>query len=159
MGLLDSLGITNSSPAKAQSGPANARPTVLLVDDSPDNLLLLREYLKRTPYIVDEAVNGAIAVARVKARKYDFIIMDLLMPEMDGFAAMREIRVWEDAHKSERACIITLTAWALKEAALESYGCGADVHLTKPIRKAKLLEVLDAQWARIAARRVITTSA
>ena len=157
MELLDNLGITSrSEPTTSDAVPApekNSRPSVLIVDDSPDNLLLLREYLKQTPYQVDEATNGAIAVAKVKARKYHLIVMDILMPEKDGFEAMREIRHWEDARGSERARIIALTAWALKEAALESYGCGADLHLTKPIRRARLLEVLTTQWSQFCNRR------
>lgn len=130
-------------------------PSVLIVDDSPVNCLMLRQCLKHTPYEVDEAHDGAVALAKVKARRYDFIVMDLLMPEMDGFEAMREIRCWEDAQGAAPACIIiiTLTAWELKEARHESLMCGADAHLTKPIDKAKLLEVLHTQRARIGNRR------
>ena len=134
-------------------------PSILLVDDSADNLLVLREYLKKTQYELDEACNGADAVAKVKLRNYDIIVMDLLMPEMDGFEAMRMIRQLEDSSGGEHACImIALTAWALKEAAQESYRCGADLHLTKPIRKAQLLEVLKTQWSRIKQRRAAASA-
>jgi CheY-like chemotaxis protein len=147
----DSRIIGKSEPPSAPAAPVLNKATgasVLVVDDSPDNRLLIREYLKQTPFEVDEANNGAIAVAKAKLRKYDFILMDLLMPEMDGFEAMRNIREWEDARNAPRTRIIALTAWALKEAALESQHCGADLHLTKPIRKAKLLEALNTRWSR-----------
>ena len=157
MGLLDSLGITNRSQPRiydASAAAAKQRASVLLVDDSPDNRLVLREFLKNAPYDVEEAHNGAVAVAKVKLRDYDLIIMDLLMPEMDGFEAMRQIRRLEDSRPPEkRACVITLTAWALKEAELESYGCGADIHMTKPIRKPQFLDVLGTEWARILKQR------
>jgi CheY-like chemotaxis protein len=138
---------SDGDPVPGQS----RRESVLLVDDSPDNRLMLREFLGEASYDIEEANNGAIAVAKVQLRKYDFIVMDLLMPEMDGFEAMRRIRAWENSRPGERACIIALTAWTLKEAELESLGSGADIYLTKPIRRAKLLEVLAAQRARIAA--------
>jgi CheY-like chemotaxis protein len=69
------------------------------------------------------------------------------------------IRQWEESHGSKRTCImIALTAWAFKEAEQESYRCGADLHLTKPIRKAQLLEVLKTQWPRIEKRRAAAKS-
>jgi CheY-like chemotaxis protein len=156
MGLLQNLGVKSASrnPSGLARRAADNGPSVLLVDDSPINLLMLRESLKRTPYQLDEAYNGADAVAKVQLRTYDIIIMDLLMPEMDGFEAMRMIRQWEESRGSTRACImIALTAWAFKEAEQASYRCGADLHLTKPIRKAQLLEVLKTQWPRIEKRR------
>jgi two-component system, sensor histidine kinase len=161
MGLQDNLGIisssqsTGSSSQSTGSGTApptekNARSSVLIVDDVEINRIILRQYLINTPFEADEAENGAIAVAKVKQRSYDFILMDLLMPEMDGFEAMRNIRIWEESHGAERACvIITHTAWELKEAIAECFSSGADLHLTKPIAKAKLLEVLNMRWSRI----------
>jgi len=152
MRFLDSLGFTTKTePSTAETkiiAPTDQARSVLLVDDSPDNRLILREYLKNSPYRVEEAYNGIMAVAMAKLRKFDFIIMDLLMPEMDGFEAMRQIRRFEDSlPPGDRACVIALTAWALREAESESFGCGADIYLTKPIRKAKLLEILAAQTA------------
>ncbi len=131
--------------------PLEKKPntSVLLVDDSLESCLILREYLRQSPFEVDEAPNGVIAVAKVKIRRYDFIVMDLLMPEMDGFEAMRTIRKWEEEQGYERACIIiALSAWELKEAVPESFECGADAHLTKPIGRAKLLAMLSENWAR-----------
>ncbi len=130
---------------------SEARPSVLIVDDVALTRAILREYLKDTPFEVDEAENGVVAVAKTKARNYDFILMDLLMPEMDGFEAMRNIRMWEESRGLEPACvIITVTAWELKEAVPECFESGADLHLTKPIVRAKLLEALNARWPRMA---------
>jgi len=160
MRLLDSLRIAyraeNLDNPEADPGAPIQCASVLLVDDSPENRLVLREFLKHAPYEVEEANNGAIAVAKVKLRTYDLIVMDLLMPEMDGFEAMRQIRRYEDTRSpDERACLIALTAWALKEAERESYRCGADLHMTKPIRRAQLLDVLGTEWARNIRRRSI----
>jgi len=124
---------------------------VLIVDDVALTRAILREYLKDTPFEVDEAENGVVAVAKTKARNYDFILMDLLMPEMDGFEAMRNIRMWEESRGLEPACvIITVTAWELKEAVPECFESGADLHLTKPIERAKLLGALNTRWPRTA---------
>jgi CheY-like chemotaxis protein len=126
----------------APTPQANRRPAVLIVDDSVDNRLLLRAFLKHTRFEVDEAENGVVAVAKVKAGKYDFVLMDLLMPEMGGFDAMRDIRRWESAQGSNPTCIIAFTAWALTAETLKS---GADAHLAKPTTKEKLLEVLNSR--------------
>jgi CheY-like chemotaxis protein len=147
-------GPSDPTPAGKPLAPEKpSTPSVLIVDDVEINRVVMRQYLKGTSYNVDEAENGAVAVEKVKARRYDFIIMDLLMPEMDGFESMRAIREWEDAQGCERACIIvTLTAWPLKEAELESLMCGADAHLTRPIGREKLLDVLNTQQPRVGYR-------
>ena len=141
----DLIPIKTDTPPKAEGCAQAAPPSVLVVDDSMINCLVLRHCLAPTHYTIDEAHTGAEAVAKVKAHRYDFIVMDLLMPEMDGFQAMREIRCWEDEHGTAPACIIiALTAWELKEAVLESLLCGADAHLIKPISQSRLLDILDA---------------
>jgi CheY-like chemotaxis protein len=137
-----------SDPAMIEPAPttqASRRPAVLIVDDSVDNRLLLRAFLKHTRFEVDEAENGVVAVAKVKAGKYDFVLMDLLMPEMGGFEAMRAIRRSESSQGSNPTCIIAFTAWALSA---ESIKCGADAHLAKPTTKERLLEVLNSRWPR-----------
>jgi CheY-like chemotaxis protein len=143
----ESRSTTGDKPSTAEN---NSAPSVLIVDDEKINRVMMRQYLKGTRYEVDEAENGVIAVEKVKARPYYFIVMDLLMPKMDGFDAMRSIRDWEDSQGGQHACIIvTLTAWPLKEAEQESLICGADAYLTKPIGRAKLLELLSTQRPRV----------
>ena len=73
-----------------------------MVEDTIDNRLLIRAYLKNTPYEVDEAENGEIAVSKFKAQAYSLVLMDVQMPVMDGYAATQAIRAWEQAQGGSR---------------------------------------------------------
>jgi len=117
---------------------------VLLVEDSPDNQLLVRAYLKQTDYFLDVAEHGAIALDKFKSAHYDVILMDVQMPVMDGYAATRAIRSWERDHDLPHTPIIALTALALKEEGARIFEAGCDTLITKPIKKSTLLEVLRA---------------
>jgi len=117
---------------------------ILLVEDSPDNQLLVRAYLKQTPYHLDIADNGAIALERFKNGYYDLILMDMQMPVMDGYEATRAIRVWEREQDLPPTQVIALTALALKEDGVKILEAGCNAHMTKPIKKHTLLEVLQA---------------
>jgi len=68
--------------------------------------------------------------------------MDMQMPVMDGYTATREIRQWEKAQARTAVPIIALTAYALKEDEKKSLDAGCTVHMTKPIKKVKLLAAL-----------------
>jgi len=130
---------------KPGQGPPDQRPLrILLVEDSEDNRFLMIAYFKHTPYEVDIAENGRIAVEKFKAREYDLVLMDMQMPVMDGYTATRIIRSWEDAQGRRRTPIIALTAFALKEDEEKSLAAGCDSHLNKPIKKVKLLETITA---------------
>jgi PAS domain S-box-containing protein len=117
---------------------------ILLVEDSPDNQLLIRSYLKQTSYRLDIADNGAIALERFKTGYYDLILMDMQMPVMDGYEATRSIRIWEREHDLPPTQIIALTALALKEEGVKIHEAGCNAHMTKPLKKQTLLEVLQA---------------
>jgi CheY-like chemotaxis protein len=116
--------------------------SILLVDDSKDNRLLIESYLKKTPHRIDIAENGEIAVEKFIAGKYDIVLMDMQMPVMDGYTATRIIRKFELEKGLNSTPIIALTAYALKEDAQKSIDAGCTAHLTKPIKKAKLMETL-----------------
>lgn len=127
------------------SSPEQRPLKILLVDDSEDNRLLARTYLKGDAYRIDEAVNGEEAVALFQSGPYDLVLMDMQMPVMDGYAATRGIRRWEEEQGRSRTPIVALTAYALKEDAAKSEEAGCDTHLTKPIKKAVLIEAI-RQW-------------
>jgi PAS domain S-box-containing protein len=127
----------------AHASHAESRPLrVLLADDSPDNQALIRSYLKQTPNRLDIADNGAIALELFKNGCYDLILMDVQMPVMNGYEATKAIRVWEREHDLPPIQVIALTALALKEDVVKTLNAGCNAHMTKPIKKHTLLEVL-----------------
>ncbi len=152
--LLQSIGIalgrtkgTPSTGVEAVVPPStdSTRPLrVLLVEDSPDNQLLVRAYLKQTDYFLDVAEHGAVALDKFKSAHYDVILMDVQMPVMDGYTATKAIRSWERDHDLQPTPIIALTALALKEEGTRIFEAGCNTHLTKPVKKSTLLEVLRA---------------
>ncbi len=115
---------------------------ILLVDDSYDNRLLMEIFLKKTAHDVTVAENGEIAVEKFKAGNYNLVLMDMHMPVMDGYTATKLIREWEKSRKQKGAMIIALTANALKEDEQKSIDAGCNIHLTKPIKKDKLLNII-----------------
>ena len=115
---------------------------ILLGEDSADNRLLIQAYLKHTPYRLDVADNGAIAVAKYRTRAYDLVLMDMQMPVVDGYAATRTIRQWEAEQGRRPTPIIALTAHALKGDDAKALEAGCTAYLTKPIKKATLLTAI-----------------
>jgi CheY-like chemotaxis protein len=136
-------GVPVTAPVHREPLPVASRPLhILLVEDSPDNQILVRSYLKSTPYHVDVAEHGGVAVEQVKHCHYDVILMDMNMPVMDGYEATRAIRAWERQQDLPKTQIIALTALVLKEEGEKILEAGCDAHMTKPIKRKTLLEVL-----------------
>ncbi|MBS0151769.1 MAG: response regulator [Nitrospira sp.] len=134
---------TTPPETKKTSSSASTRPfQVLLVEDSPDNQLLIRSYLKKTDYLLDVADHGGIAVEKFKITHYDLILMDIQMPVMDGYTATTAIRAWERDHDLPATPIIALTALALREEGIRILEAGCNTHVTKPVKKSTLLEIL-----------------
>ena len=123
--------------------PADHAPlSILLVEDLEDNRKLIALFLQGTPYQLDIAENGAIAVEKFQAGRYDLVLMDIQMPVMDGYQATSAIRAWEQSQKRDATPIIALTAHAFKEDIDKSQDAGCNAHLTKPIRKKTFLEAI-----------------
>jgi two-component system sensor histidine kinase/response regulator len=136
---------TTGSAPMASTPPTETRALrILLVEDSPDNQVLVRSYLKQTPYRLDIADHGAIALELFKNGYYDLILMDMQMPVMDGYEATQAIRAWEREHDLPPTQVIALTALALKEDGVKILEAGCNAHMTKPIKKHTLLGVLQA---------------
>ncbi|MFO0754266.1 MAG: response regulator [Thermodesulfovibrionales bacterium] len=125
--------------------PAAEKPflRILLAEDNEDNRTLIQRYLSGTPYSIDTAENGKVAVEKFRAGQYEAVLMDIQMPVMDGYTAVREIRAWEREQGKEETPVIALTAHTRKEAHQKSLEAGCTVYLEKPLRKAKLIETLE----------------
>ncbi|MFQ6028814.1 MAG: response regulator, partial [Dehalococcoidia bacterium] len=136
--------ITEQQPMlSSQTMPEDDRPlSILLVEDTKDNRLLIQSYLKKTPYQIDIAENGEIAVEKFTAGNYDLVLMDVQMPVMDGYTATSLIRKWEQEEGRDPAPILALTAHALKEDEQKSIDAGCTAHVTKPVKKAPLMEAI-----------------
>ncbi|MFN7938292.1 MAG: PAS domain S-box protein [Bryobacteraceae bacterium] len=113
---------------------------ILIVDDMDDNLFLIRCYLEHTGCDVHFASNGVEALLQFQREAFDLVLLDMQMPVMDGYAAVKAMRAWErDNHRSPTT-ILALTAHALNDAIQRSVDAGCDGHLTKPITKACLMD-------------------
>jgi CheY-like chemotaxis protein len=137
---LGSFQLPRKSGVEARNG---RRPLKILVaDDSSDTLLLIRAFLKDVPWEVESADNGRVASEMAISKPYDLILMDLDMPEMDGYAATRQIRSSECLKQEAAVPIVALTAHNEAEAASKSIAAGCTAHVTKPIRRAALIDTI-----------------
>jgi CheY-like chemotaxis protein/HPt (histidine-containing phosphotransfer) domain-containing protein len=115
---------------------------ILAADDSEENRFLVAEYLKDLGCHVDFAENGQTAVEKFSSGVYDLVLMDLQMPVMDGYAATRRMRNWEEEQECEPVPIIALTASALDAELQKAVHAGCTACLRKPVRLHTLLEAV-----------------
>lgn len=120
---------------------------ILLADDSDDNRFLILSYLAQANCSIEVAGNGREALEKFRAGHFDVVLMDIEMPVMDGYAATHEIRRFERESGMSATPVVALTAHAFADMAEKSRQAGFSAHLTKPIRKAALLDAL-AGYAR-----------
>jgi CheY-like chemotaxis protein len=114
---------------------------VLLAEDSQMNQRLAIGLLQKKGHRVVVAANGKLAVETFKTERFDMVLMDVQMPEMDGFEATQAIRALEAP--DERIPIIAMTAHAMKGDRERCLKAGMDGYLAKPIRAADLYRILD----------------
>jgi two-component system sensor histidine kinase/response regulator len=148
---------TEKRPAAETLAPRAAQPAVLeglppahllIVEDTPANRFLISAYLRNTPFKLEFAANGQIALEKFMHHQYDLVLMDIQMPVMDGYSATRAIRVWENANGRRHTPVVALTAAALDEEIARTREAGCDAHLTKPIKKATLVALIGDYLAR-----------
>jgi PAS domain S-box-containing protein len=131
------------SKASPQAAPAGGQCSVLLAEDSYDNQILIKIFLKKLGAQVDIAVNGEEAIRLASSGRYDIVLMDMMMPVMDGLEATRRLRAM-GYYKP----IVALTAHALKEEVEKSIAAGCDLHLTKPIQIEVLRRTIEVLLRR-----------
>jgi CheY-like chemotaxis protein len=129
------------------SDPSNkehrAAPLTLLVaEDSDDSYNLFQVYVKGEGHTVTRALNGLEAVEMVKSSEYDLIVMDIDMPQMDGYTATRTIREWETEQRRTRIPIVLLSAESASRQRRIGASAGCSGYLTKPVPKNDVLEAL-----------------
>jgi signal transduction histidine kinase/ActR/RegA family two-component response regulator len=139
-----------AGPAPQELDISGAR--VLVAEDHPTNqkvVELILESVGVSPVIVE---NGQLALDALKAERFDVVLMDMQMPELDGLSATIQLRAWEAEQGMPRTPVIMLTANALDEHIRSSQEAGADLHLSKPIHAQALIEsILAAMSAKSAA--------
>ena len=123
------------------AGKANLEATILLAEDNRVNQLVATKIMEKWGCRVDCVANGLEAVAAFSRTRYDAVLMDCQMPEMDGYTAAREIRRLEKS-KETRIPIIAQTAHAMKGDRQRCLDAGMDDYISKPINADHLYQIL-----------------
>ena len=114
--------------------------TILIVEDEPRNLKLFRDLLQRFGFVTVEATDGEQCVELARTRKPDLILMDIMMPKMDGLEATRLLKA--DA-ETKHIPIIALTSYAMKGDRERTLAAGCDEYIAKPVDIQELLEAVE----------------
>jgi len=121
----------------------NERPLrVLVADDHPTNRAVLEVILGLIEAELVSVEDGAQALAAFRSGDFDVVLMDLQMPVMDGFEAIREIRKFETETGRRRTPILAVSANAMSEHIAASRAAGADQHIAKPVVPDALLQAM-----------------
>jgi two-component system, sensor histidine kinase and response regulator len=130
------------------------RYTVLLVEDNHINQVLAVKLLKNHGYQVSVAENGRLALESWRSHTFDFILMDMMMPEMDGLEATRRIRSEELGQEGRHIPIIAMTANAMTGDRERCLDAGMDGYISKPVKP----EVLHQEIERVMSGRPAGTA-
>lgn len=157
-----------SSTGPSKTAIAKTIRNVLLVDDNKINLQLLVMYMSKSGHNFTTATNGqeAMEIYKEKCRPssssgdtsatakqteqtpppFDFVLMDVSMPIMDGLESTRRIRAHERTHNIKPTVIIALTGLGSADAQQEAYSSGVNTFITKPVKLKELSKILEGSW-------------
>ena len=131
----------------SEAAPAARRMRILLAEDNPVNQRVAVRLLEKLGHSVTVANHGGEALAELGRAAFDLVLMDVQMPEVDGFAATAEIRRREEG-TGRRAPVVAMTAHAMKGDRERCLAAGMDDYLSKPVLRGELVRVLE--WAAAA---------
>lgn len=117
--------------------------TILIADDEQEMRELVRAYLEKENYLVDEAVDGYEVLEKVQKNHYDLILLDIMMPELDGFSTCIQLRRISDIP------IIFLTALGEELDRVQGLRIGGDDYIVKPFSPKELMARIEAVLRRI----------
>lgn len=115
---------------------ANNESSILIVDDTPQNIQVLGNILRQQNYKVEFSTDGETALNWINKKPFDLILLDIMMPKMDGFAVCQQIR---NEPKFNNLPIIFITAKTDRESIIKGFDLGAQDYITKPFNSAELL--------------------
>lgn len=116
---------------------------ILFADDDADNQVLLSLYVKDSGHDVHFADDGLDALEKIKASQFDLVFMDIQMPKMDGYEAVRAVREFESQNGRTRVPIVALTAFTSKEDLKKAIDVGCDDFASKPVAKDEIFRLID----------------
>ena len=116
------------------------KSTIMVVDDDPHMVTLLRARLEQREFNVMCAYSGLQALADLEKQKPDLILLDIMMPEMDGFEVLRRLKA---ATETSSIPVILLSARDQLKDISKGYEIGADHYITKPFTNTHLMTVID----------------
>ena len=125
---------------------------ILLAEDDDNLGMLLKKFMRAKGFKIDLARDGIQALEMYNSSDYDFLILDVMMPEKDGFAVAKEVRQIDNDIP-----ILFLTAKAMKNDKLEGFSVGADDYLTKPFSMEELIARIEAILKRTKPREKANT--
>jgi two-component system cell cycle response regulator DivK len=117
---------------------------ILYIEDNPDNMMLVKRALESRGYKLLQAMNGLTGVSMAETEDVDLILLDINLPDIDGYEVARRIRSSQKKSSLTYLPIIAVTANALKGDAEKAVAAGCDVYMSKPINIREL-------WARVEA--------
>ena len=117
---------------------------ILYIEDNPDNMMLVKRALESRGYTLLQAIDGLSGVNMAENEEVDLVLLDINLPDIDGYEVARRIRCSEKKTALTYLPIIAVTANALKGDAEKAVAAGCDVYMSKPINIREL-------WARVEA--------
>ncbi len=119
------------------------KPNILCIEDQPDNMTLIRRIFRSDSYNLFEASTGLQGLSIAETQALDLILLDINLPDIDGYEVARRLRSSTKA-TSSHIPIIAVTANALRGDSTKAIDAGCDVYMSKPINIIDLLETVEA---------------